>query len=291
MAEKGGNGSPLPRGKAAAPLKQGSLKGNNSGAMDESTHIEIDSSDSELEGFVEEKVPTSLNANEKSSAEQKSGKKKVSFGSLKSSGKTSFDTPTAKGDLGKGGKGFSVGKAGGKGSIPEATPIKPLVTEVELKLELELLKGARLLMDCEAAEVLQEIQGHMTVLSDDPKIKMPESFSKALQYAKINAHYTNVQSVRQVLEYPLVELALVSYVVYFVTCPTEQTACLAINLSSRTLKQNGVTDGEICMIGNVDPETLDEVYALIPSLKTNKHKNEGAIADVLASLANFRTSK
>ncbi|XP_065018925.1 DNA-directed RNA polymerases IV and V subunit 4-like isoform X3 [Musa acuminata AAA Group] len=258
MAEKGGNGSPLPRGKAAAPLKQGSLKGNNSGAMDESTHIEIDSSDSELEGFVEEKVPTSLNANEKSSAEQKSGKKKVSFGSLKSSGKTSFDTPTAKGDLGKGGKGFSVGKAGGKGSIPEATPIKPLVTEVELKLELELLKGARLLMDCEAAEVLQEIQGHMTVLSDDPKIKMPESFSKALQYAKINAHYTNVQSVRQVLE---------------------------------TLKQNGVTDGEICMIGNVDPETLDEVYALIPSLKTNKHKNEGAIADVLASLANFRTSK
>ncbi|XP_064978250.1 DNA-directed RNA polymerases IV and V subunit 4-like isoform X1 [Musa acuminata AAA Group] len=262
MAEKGGNGSPFPRGKAAAPLKQGSLKGNNSGAMDESTHIEIDSSDSELEGFVEEKVPTSLNANEKSSAEQKSGKKKVSFGSLKSSGKTSFDIPTAKGDLGKGGKGFSVGKAGGKGSIPEATPIKPLVTEVELKLELELPKGARLLMDCEAAEVLQEIQGHMTVLSDDPKIKMPESFSKALQYAKINAHYTNVQSVRQVLEYPLVELAL-----------------------------NGVTDGEICMIGNVDPETLDEVYALIPSLKTNKHKNEGAIADVLASLANFRTSK
>lgn len=40
------------------------------------------------------------------------------------------------GDLGKGGKGFNVGKAGGKGSIPEATPIKPLVTEVELKLEL-----------------------------------------------------------------------------------------------------------------------------------------------------------
>lgn len=38
----------------------------------------------------------------------------------------------------------------------------------------ELPKGARLLMDCEAAEVLQDIHEHMTVLSEDPKIKMPE---------------------------------------------------------------------------------------------------------------------
>ncbi|CAL9188164.1 unnamed protein product [Musa hybrid cultivar] len=69
-------------------------------------------------------------------------------------------------------------------------------------------KGSRLSMNCEAAETLQEIQQHMTVLSMDPKIKLPRnyilSFSKALQYSKINGHCTNVQSVKPVLGYPLV---------------------------------------------------------------------------------------
>lgn len=31
-------------------------------------------------------------------------------------------------------------------------------------------------MDCEAAEILQEIQQHMTVLSMDPKIKLPRNY-------------------------------------------------------------------------------------------------------------------
>ncbi|RWW35396.1 hypothetical protein BHE74_00059681 [Ensete ventricosum] len=101
MAEKGGNGSPLPRGKAAAPLKQGrtfsfsyfSWSYFEARLKQSDPILRMLASES---GFVEEKVPTSLNANEKSSAEQKSGKKKVSFGSLKSSGKASFDIPTAK---------------------------------------------------------------------------------------------------------------------------------------------------------------------------------------------------
>lgn len=29
-------------------------------------------------------------------------------------------------------------------------------------------------MDCEAAEVLQDIHDHMTILSEDPTIKIPE---------------------------------------------------------------------------------------------------------------------
>ncbi|CAL9057230.1 unnamed protein product [Musa banksii] len=116
-------------------------------------------------------------------------------------------------------------------------------------------KGSRLSMNCEAAEILQEMQQHMAVLSMDPKIKLPRnyilSFSKALQYSKINGHCTNVQ----------------------------------------TLKLNGVAEAEICMIGNICPETVDEVYALIPSLKVNKYKNEGSITEVLPSLATFRASK
>ncbi|CAD5180479.1 unnamed protein product [Musa acuminata subsp. malaccensis] len=111
-------------------------------------------------------------------------------------------------------------------------------------------------MNCEAAEILQEIQQHMTVLSMDPKIKLPRnyilSFSKALQYSKVNG---------------------------------------TAQMSSPTLKLNGVTEAEICMIGNICPETVDEVYALIPSLKVNKYKNEGSITEVLPSLATFRASK
>ena len=40
------------------------------------------------------------------------------------------------GDWGKGGKDFNAGKAGGKGSLPRATAVKPRLTEIELKLEL-----------------------------------------------------------------------------------------------------------------------------------------------------------
>ncbi|WOK95440.1 DNA-directed RNA polymerases IV and V subunit 4 isoform X2 [Canna indica] len=255
MAGKGGKGGKAVWDWVPVSSKQESPKGKNGAPLKE-LHVEIESSDSDGEGFIDT-IPTSPNLNGKSSAELKSGKKKVSFGSTKLNEKDVVDTPTAKGDLGKGGKNSNVGKAGGKGSLPKATPVKPLVTEVDLKLELELPNSAKLLMDCEAAEVLQDIQDHMTVLSEDPKIKMPESFSKALQYSKLTGYYTNAQSVRQVLE---------------------------------TLKLVGVTDGEICMIGNVCPETIDEVYALIPSLKENKHKNEGAITEALASLARFRTS-
>ncbi|XP_042407574.1 DNA-directed RNA polymerases IV and V subunit 4-like isoform X2 [Zingiber officinale] len=235
MADKGGKGSAFPGGNDL-----GSLKGKSAAALKES-HVEIELSDSDGEGFIETPLPSSKG---KSSAEAKSGKKRVSFSSLKTSG-----------DLGKS---SNVGKAGGKGSLPQATPLEPLIAETQLKLELELPKGARLLMDCEAAEVLQDIHEHMTVLSQDPKIKMPESFSKAFQYSKVNDHYNNAKAVRQVLE---------------------------------TLKLNAVTDGEICLMGNVCPENVDEVYALIPSLKGNIEKNEVALKDAIASLAKFRTPK
>ncbi|KAG6500733.1 hypothetical protein ZIOFF_040583 [Zingiber officinale] len=244
MADKGGKGSAFPGGNDL-----GSLKGKSAAALKES-HVEIELSDSDGEGFIETPLPSSKG---KSSAEAKSGKKRVSFSSLKTSG-----------DLGKS---SNVGKAGGKGSLPQATPLEPLIAETQLKLELELPKGARLLMDCEAAEVLQDIHEHMTVLSQDPKIKMPESFSKAFQYSKVNDHYNNAKAVRQP----------------FSIGPLTQV--------SRTLKLNAVTDGEICLMGNVCPENVDEVYALIPSLKGNIEKNEVALKDAIASLAKFRTPK
>ncbi|RWW00559.1 hypothetical protein GW17_00036476 [Ensete ventricosum] len=238
MAEKGGNGSPLPRGKAAAPLKQGrtfsfsyfSWSYFEARLKQSDPILRMLASES---GFVEEKVPTSLNANEKSSAEQKSGKKKVSFGSLKSSGKASFDIPTAKGenkffdmfnftgDLGKGGKGFNVGKAGGKGSIPEATPIKPLVTEVELKLELGWF--------LEEGEKYLESSSPVGDFFAGGQFRLP-AWGEGMR--------------RRVTPFK----------------PSDPS--------------------------NMSHEKFCFVY-----FQTNKHKNEGAIADVLASLANFRTSK
>lgn len=42
-----------------------------------------------------------------------------------------------------------------------------------LLVYVELPKGAKCLMDCEAADVLQGIQEQMIILSKDPTIKLP----------------------------------------------------------------------------------------------------------------------
>lgn len=309
MADKGDKGkTPVSRGKTAAkslPKRQGSVKGKDSISF-KKKRVVLESSDSDSEGFIEEKSPTSLEVNDKTPSDVRSSKKKVSFDELKSGGKASNDTPTNKGDSGKsgsgkaggkgdsgkvgsgksGGKGYSgdsgkagSGKAGGKGysgkgggkesfpysgkggekgSLPRATPLKVPVTEVELKLELELPKSVntRVLMDCEATDILQGIQEHLSDLAEDPTIKIPESFDKALEYSKISNHYTTATAARQILD---------------------------------TLKSSGVTSGEICMIGNICPDSVEEVYALLPSLKANRIKNEGPIKDVLAELAMLKT--
>ncbi|XP_037495319.1 DNA-directed RNA polymerases IV and V subunit 4 isoform X2 [Jatropha curcas] len=71
---------------------------------------------------------------------------------------------------------------------------------LELKIEQELPKNAKCMMDCEAAQILQGIQEQMVLLSRDPTIKLPVSFDRGLQYAKTGARYTSPQSVRRVLE-------------------------------------------------------------------------------------------
>ncbi|KAL6992923.1 hypothetical protein U1Q18_011039 [Sarracenia purpurea var. burkii] len=131
----------------------------------------------------------------------------------------------SEGDFGKGGKG---GKVGGKGPAPKES------SKLELKVEQELPKDAKCLLDCEAADILQGIQEQMVILSEDPTIKIPIAFDKGLQYAKNGSHYTSPQSVRQILE---------------------------------PLKTHGVADSEMCMIANICPESVEEVFALIPSLQ------------------------
>ncbi|CAD6242617.1 unnamed protein product [Miscanthus lutarioriparius] len=196
-------------------------------------------SDSDSEGFVEELTPVHSKSNGKaSSASLKTGGKASSF---------------SKGEASNG-KAYSSGK-GGKGSSSHAVPTK---SDAELKLELDIPPNSRMLMNCEAAELLQEIHEHMAILSEDPKIKIPESFDKAFQYAKDGNHFTTASSVKQALE---------------------------------PLKKCGVSDGEICMIANIGPETVEEVYALVPSLKANRSATEGSVTEVLAALANIKAAK
>ncbi|XP_060674737.1 DNA-directed RNA polymerases IV and V subunit 4 isoform X3 [Ziziphus jujuba] len=75
------------------------------------------------------------------------------------------------------------------------------------------------------------------------RIEQGRSFDKGLQYAKRGRHYTHTQSIRRSLE---------------------------------TLTKYGVTDGEMCVIANVCPDTVDEAFALILSLKQKRlfHKSD-----------------
>ncbi|KAF7840487.1 BTB/POZ domain-containing protein [Senna tora] len=135
-----------------------------------------------------------------------------------------------------GGKGGSLLSKGGKGDkvanggkSPSKDP-KPS----EFRIDQELPSNVKCVMNCEASEILQGIQYQMVSLSKDPTIKIPVSFDKGLQYAKSNSQYTDPESVRRILE-PLSDV--------------------------------GISDAEVCVIANVCPERVEEVFALIPSLK------------------------
>ncbi|GLU20642.1 hypothetical protein SLE2022_368320 [Rubroshorea leprosula] len=162
------------------------------------------------------------------------------FSSSKSDGR-GFSLPSSKSD----------GKAGNRGKTPVAKEAQPL----ELKVEKELPENAKCLMDCEAANILQGIQGQMVLLSADPSIKLPESFDRGLQYAETHSKYTDPPSVRRVLE---------------------------------TLTKHGVSNSEICVIANVCPESMDEVFALVPSLKGKRSKLSEPLKEALDELAKLK---
>lgn len=163
----------------------------------------------------------------------------------------------------KGGNGFSQAKGdggkGGKGGKPpkggKTGTTKPPSDYV---IEQELPKNSKCLMDCEAAEILESIQDHMVVLSSDPSIKLPISFDSALTYAKRGGYQTNSTAVRQILE---------------------------------RLKKYGVSNSEICIIANVGVESVDEILALIPTLKDKKGNIREHLESVLNELPRPKSSE
>lgn len=204
------------------------------------------------------KSPGSLKGKDDTSGKSKRGRK-VQFDSedsldanisVSSKSVGKGDNPFSKGGLGRGGKGDKVAN-GGKSPVTKTPP--PL----ELRVEQELPENSKCLMDCEAAQILQGIHEQMVVLSEDPTIKIPISFDRGFQYAKSNSHYTNPQSVRRILE---------------------------------SLKKHGVADSEVCLIANVCPESVDEVFALVPSFKGKKSKLREPLKDALSELAKLKLS-
>ncbi|KAK7246036.1 hypothetical protein RIF29_40893 [Crotalaria pallida] len=152
------------------------------------------------------------------------------------------------GDFSKGGKGDKV--ANGK-----KTPVSKELQASEPKIGQELPENVKCLADCEVAYILQKIQDQMVMLSQDSAIKIPVTFDKGLQYAKSSGKYTKPDSVRGALQH------LVGF---------------------------GVTDSEICVIANACPETADEAYALVPSLKGKRSLTNEILKDALSDLAKLR---
>ncbi|PKA49176.1 hypothetical protein AXF42_Ash010861 [Apostasia shenzhenica] len=255
MTEKEGKGDSLSKGKTHKKTlvsRPGSQSKKDDVSLKKPNQIDIDSSDSEYEGFLDDKSPSPAKVNGKGFSDLKSAK--TPSAGLKS-GKASSETPFDKEGWSKGGKG--TGKGGGKGNLPQAKPAKTSVADKELTVELELPVGAKLLMDCEAAITLQRIQAQLDSLKD-PKIKTLASFGNAMQYSKAGTQYTDLKFVKQALE---------------------------------NLKEHGVTDEEICMIGNAGPETSEEAYALIPSLKEKTIKIGGHLDDALAIITKFKVKQ
>ncbi|RZB90141.1 DNA-directed RNA polymerases IV and V subunit 4, partial [Glycine soja] len=149
---------------------------------------------------------------------------------------------------GKGGMGDNVAKGGKNSQSKDSHPS-------DYRVDQKLPENIKCLMDCEAVDILQGIQERMVMLSRDSTVKMPISFDKGLQYAKSNSKYLDLQSIRHILD---------------------------------RLAKCGVTDSEICVIGNVCPETIDEVFALLPSLKDRRNIDSQVLKDSLSELAKFR---
>ncbi|KAL9673353.1 hypothetical protein QQ045_029609 [Rhodiola kirilowii] len=97
----------------------------------------------------------------------------------------------------------------------------------ELKIGEEFLK-AKCLMNCEVALILEHKYEQLQQTSDDPMNQVSQVFEKSLQYVKRFSRYKNPDAVRQVREilnrYQLAEIEL----------------CVLGNLCPETLEINGV---------------------------------------------------
>ncbi|KAL2623146.1 hypothetical protein R1flu_003351 [Riccia fluitans] len=102
----------------------------------------------------------------------------------------------------------------------------------ELKLGEDFVK-AKCLMNAEVALILQRKYEQLQSFSEDAPNQISQVFEKSLQYVKRFSHYQNPNAVKQVRD---------------------------------VLSRNQLAEFEVCVIGNMCPETVEEAKALVPSI-------------------------
>ncbi|KAI0504411.1 DNA-directed RNA polymerase II subunit 4 isoform X3 [Dendrobium catenatum] len=122
----------------------------------------------------------------------------------------------------------------------------------ELKIGEEFLK-AKCLMNCEVALILDRRLEQLQQMSDDPTNQMSQVFEKSHQYVKRFSRYKNQDAVKQVRE---------------------------------ILSRNKLAEFELCVLGNLCPETVEEAIAMVPSLKSKgRALEDDAIEKMLNDLS------
>ncbi|KAK9048395.1 hypothetical protein SSX86_032642 [Deinandra increscens subsp. villosa] len=104
----------------------------------------------------------------------------------------------------------------------------------ELKIGDEFLK-AKCLMNCEVSLILEHKYEQLQQMSEDPMNQVSQVFEKSLQYVKRFSRYKNPDAVRQVRE---------------------------------LLSRYQLAEFELCVLGNLCPETVEEAIAMVPSIKS-----------------------
>ncbi|KAL6219992.1 hypothetical protein ACLB2K_007750 [Fragaria x ananassa] len=120
----------------------------------------------------------------------------------------------------------------------------------ELKIGDEFLK-AKCLMNCEVSLILEHKFEQLQQMSDDPRNQVSQVFEKSLQYVKRFSRYKNAD------------------------------AELNLNLSStfRILSRYQLTEFELCVLGNLCPETVEEAIAMVPSIKAKGRVHDDEVID------------
>ncbi|KAL5705446.1 DNA-directed RNA polymerase II subunit 4 [Ranunculus cassubicifolius] len=122
----------------------------------------------------------------------------------------------------------------------------------ELKIGDEFLK-AKCLMNCEVSLILDRKYEQFQQTSDDPMNQVSQVFEKSMQYVKRFSRYNNPESVRQVRE---------------------------------ILSRYQLAEFELCVLGNLCPETVEEAIAMVPSIKSRgRGLEDDAIEKMLHDLS------
>ncbi|RAL45958.1 unnamed protein product [Cuscuta campestris] len=103
----------------------------------------------------------------------------------------------------------------------------------ELKIGDDFLK-AKCLMNCEVALILEHKYEQLQQMSEDPTTHISQVFEKSLQYVKRFSSFKTTDAVRQARE---------------------------------ILSRYQLAEFELCVLGNLCPETVEEAIAMVPSLK------------------------